>query len=252
MEILASARSAAEATELLQLDIDILDLKNPDEGSLGALPPWELSSIRRSVQWPIGFPTSTNSNGSTRKMPEVSIALGDLHYQPGTISLACAGVVGYEPDYIKLGMFKMGDPTEAVTVLRSAVRVVNESDHTSRIVAAGYGDWRRVESLPPWDLLAAAVAAEVPVVLLDTAGKTGQSLFDFMDMSELKGFVEQAHEVGLRVALAGALGESHLGTVSELGCDIIGVRGALCEGGNRKAGIDVERAGAFVQTVKSL
>ena len=59
--------------------------------------------------------------------------------------------------------------------------------------------------------------------------------------------MNQGHEAGLRVALAGSLKLEHARLLLELKPDIIGVRGAVCEGKDRKTRISPEKTRQFVQ-----
>ena len=65
-------------------------------------------------------------------------------------------------------------------------------------------------------------------------------------MEELKEFVDSSQEAGMRVALAGSLKLDHMDALKELGPDIIGVRGAVCEGKDRKTRISPEQTDHFV------
>jgi uncharacterized protein (UPF0264 family) len=72
--------------------------------------------------------------------------------------------------------------------------------------------------------------------MVDTAIKDGSTLFDHMSVDVCAEFVERGHEYGLLVALAGSVKENHLYDLSRIGTDIIGVRGAVCAGGDRNRG----------------
>jgi hypothetical protein len=119
-------------------------------------------------------------------------------------------------------------------------------------VAAGYGDYRCWGGLAPHDLLLAAAATGCEWVMLDTAIKQGQSLFDVMDLEELEAFVTAARQSGLRVALAGSLGLAHLPQLQQLRPDVVGVRGALCHHGCRSDEIDPERLSQFLASIRDL
>ncbi len=49
-------------------------------------------------------------------------------------------------------------------------------------------------------------------------------------------FVRLAHDAGLLAALAGSVKREDLALLTRIGTDIVGVRGAVCEGGDRNAG----------------
>jgi hypothetical protein len=87
--------------------------------------------------------------------------------------------------------------------------------------------------------------------MLDTALKDGKPLTDFLGAEELGGFIEAAHARGLSAALAGSLGVEELRALKRLKPDVLGVRGAACEGGDRRSGrISEERVRMLKQILE--
>jgi len=86
---------------------------------------------------------------------------------------------------------------------------------------------------------------------VDTAMKDGTTLFDALRVEEIAAFVQAARAAGLQVALAGSLQQAHLPLLTQLQPDVIGVRGALCEQGDRTTGITLGRVRAFMQAARS-
>jgi uncharacterized protein (UPF0264 family) len=80
-------------------------------------------------------------------------------------------------------------------------------------------------------------------VLLDTAvkhsGDPGSArvsgLFEVMSREHVSAWVRHAHDADLTVAVAGGLAGADLSVLRSLGADVVGVRGAACEGGDRLA-----------------
>jgi uncharacterized protein (UPF0264 family) len=83
----------------------------------------------------------------------------------------------------------------------------------------------------------AAKAAGAGAVMLDTALKDGRSLFENMSEAELRRFIALARAAGLKTALAGSVALKHLPLVRALAPDIIGMRGAVCLGGDRSRSV---------------
>jgi len=71
------------------------------------------------------------------------------------------------------------------------------------------------------------------LAMVDTAVKDGKTLFDFMDKDKLLEFNDKIHEYGLKSALAGSVKKEQLRLLYEIGCDVVGIRGAACTGGDR-------------------
>ena len=57
-----------------------------------------------------------------------------------------------------------------------------------------------------------------------------------MTYDELKSFVETSHNYNLKVALAGSVNASDIPLLEDINCDIMGVRGCVCTGGDRNNG----------------
>jgi (5-formylfuran-3-yl)methyl phosphate synthase len=224
MKLLVSVVDAAEARLAVAGGVDVVDVKNPAEGSLGAPAPGVIEAVRDVL--PAGVP--------------LSAALGDLPSLPGTAALAALGAARSGADYVKLGLWGPSNVEEAVAVLRAARAAV---DGPTRVVAVAYADAARVPSgpLPPADLVAAASAGGVDGCLLDTAVKDGRGLLSWLDADALTALVADAHAAGLEVALAGELRAEDLPVVRATGADIAGVRSAACRAGRRTAALDPER-----------
>lgn len=232
MKVLISPVSQDEAAAAVKGGADIIDIKNTREGSLGAQFPWVVRQITDFV----------HSHGLT-----ASATLGDLPFKPGTASLAAYGVAACGVDYIKAGLHGLNTFDQAVemmTAIRRAIRMVSD---TATVVASGYADYRRFDGLPLADLVRAARAAACDVVMVDTAIKDGKTLFDALSFEEIREFIEMGHEVELEVALAGSIKAQHADALIELGPDIIGVRGAVCEGPTRESRISADKTRSFVR-----
>lgn len=235
MQVLISPESIDEAVSIMGCKMDIIDVKNTAEGSLGAQFPWNTKKVVELAK----------SHGLI-----VSATLGDLPYKPGTASLAAYGCANTGAGYIKAGLHGAKTYQEAFEMMegvRKAVRMVSE---TATVVAAGYADWRRFGGLSTDDLVKAARDAKCDLVMVDTAIKDGKNLFDNMTVDEIKDFVRKGHEAGMRVALAGSVKAHHTDVLFECGCDVVGVRGAVCEdSSNRRTRISPKKTDEYVTLI---
>jgi uncharacterized protein (UPF0264 family) len=210
------ALDCAKAAEHL----DIVDVKKPDEGSLGANFPWVIREIRDAV--PVDKP--------------VSATVGDVPYKPGTVAQAALGAVVSGATYIKVGLYGCTTPDQGIAVMRAVVRAVKEHRPEALVVASGYADAHRIGCVNPLALPDIAARSGADAAMLDTAIKDGTRLFDHVAPDACAEFVRRAHAAGLLAALAGSVRQSDLGPLTRIGTDIVGVRGAVCEGGDRNAG----------------
>jgi (5-formylfuran-3-yl)methyl phosphate synthase len=231
MRLLVSPMNIDEARSALIGGADILDVKNPKEGSLGANFPWTIRQI------------ADMAGG----MVPISATIGDLDYKPGTASLAALGAAFSGADYIKAGMLGIRTADQAEDILSSIVKSVKEFDPRKKVVAAAYSDYKRVGSLSPMVLPEVAIKVGADLVMVDTAIKDGRSTFEFMSQSDLEDFINSAHICGEEVAIAGTIGFQHLEILKVLRPDIIGVRGIVC-GGDRQDTIKAE----LVEKLKEL
>jgi uncharacterized protein (UPF0264 family) len=207
---LASVRDAAEAEVALSARADIIDLKDPHQGALGALPLDTIATCVRSV---------------AGRAP-VSATIGDLPLygamiRDGVRATAAAGV-----DYVKLGLFPGGDTANCLSLLAAEAASV-------RLILVVFAD-----ALPDFDAVSAAARSGVSGIMLDTLGKDDGSLLDHLSFEALARFVTRAKTKGLAAGLAGSLGADHVPALLALRPDVLGFRGALCRGGSRNAAFD--------------
>jgi uncharacterized protein (UPF0264 family) len=226
MKLLVSVVDAREARLAAAAGADIVDVKNPAEGALGAASPAVIAGVRDAV--PPGLP--------------VSAAIGDMPDLPGTAALAALGAARSGATFVKVGLFGVSTAEDAVALLRMVRDGVAGVPGTV-VVAGAYADARRVPHGPlaPELLPGVAHAAGVGVCLLDTAVKDGRGLLEWLGPEALASLVAEAHAVGVQVALAGALRAEDLPVVRETGADIAGVRSAACGDGRRTGALDTGR-----------
>lgn len=214
MQLLISVVNAGEAQSAAAGGADIIDVKNPSEGALGANFPHIIRSIRH--QTPLALP--------------VSVAIGDAPNKPGATSLAALGAACCGVQFVKVGLYGTATTRQAVFLLREVCRAVRDYEADIKIIAAAYADAYKIGAFPVLESPTVAIEAEADGCLLDTAGKNGDSLFSHLEDGALHQFVQNCHKGGLICALAGSLTEADIPRISAIGPDIIGFRTAACEG----------------------
>jgi (5-formylfuran-3-yl)methyl phosphate synthase len=227
VKLLVSVVDAAEARAAAAAGADIVDVKNPAEGSLGAPTPAVIAGVRAAV--PAELP--------------VSAAIGDMPNLPGTAALAALGAARSGAAFVKVGLWGVSTEAEAVHLLRA----VGDATSDAVVVAAAYADARRVAHGPlaPELLPRVVHAAGVRACLLDTAVKDGRGLLEWLSPDALACLVDEAHAAGLQVALAGALRAEDLPVVAATGADIAGVRSAACGDDRRSGPLEAARVRAL-------
>lgn len=206
---LASVRNVAEAEIARLAGADIIDLKDPSRGALGAV---DLETARRVVDSIAG------------RVP-VSATIGDLPMQPEVIRDAVIERASCCVGYVKFGLFPGGEPQACFQALRPVALSV-------RLILVLFAD-----ALPTFDAVSAASDMGATGIMLDTAEKHAGSLFAYLDASSIASFVAHARTQGLIAGLAGSLKAADVPELLTFSPDLLGFRGALCRGG-RSASLD--------------
>jgi len=206
---LASVRDAEEAELALETGADIIDLKEPNRGALGAVDEKTVELCVRAV--------------AGRAC--VSATIGDLPMQAPTLREALRRHDASGVDFVKLGIFPDPDAERALLALADNPR--------DRLILVIFAD-----ALPSFDAVAAAARLNAKGVMLDTMSKGSGSLLDHLSLDLLAGFVATAKTHGLMVGLAGSLRTKHVESLLALRPDLLGFRGALCRDGARGASLD--------------
>ena len=206
---LASVRDVAEAEIARLAGADIIDLKDPAQGALGAVDPATARSVVDVI---------------AGRVP-VSATIGDLPMQAEAIRGAVIERASCGVDYVKFGLFPGGDPQACFAALRPIAPRV-------RLILVLFAD-----ALPSFDAVAAASHMGAAGIMLDTADKHAGSLLAHLDASDIASFVAHAKAQGLMAGLAGSLTAAAVPKLLTLSPDLLGFRGALCRG-RRSASLD--------------
>jgi uncharacterized protein (UPF0264 family) len=217
---LASVRDAAEAEMALACGADIIDLKDPSQGALGAV---SLDAIANTVRCVAG------------RAP-VSATVGDLPLDKATTGNAVRRTAATGLDYVKLGLFPDAKAEASTSLLAPEASRV-------RLILVIFAD-----ALPGFDAVETAAKLGATGVMLDTMGKAAGSLLEHLPLEVLAAFVAAAKAERLTVGLAGSLKAKHVPTLLTLRPDLLGFRGALCHGGSREAAFDPV-AGAAIRAL---
>ncbi|HTJ01359.1 MAG TPA: (5-formylfuran-3-yl)methyl phosphate synthase [Methylovirgula sp.] len=211
--MLASVADAAEAEIAIVEGADIIDLKDPQHGPLGALP---VAAVQAIV-------------AATAGRRFVSAVAGNLEMKPAVLADAVAALAATGADYVKIGFVPANNLAACIEALQPFAK-------RTRLIGVLFAD----QSLD-LDLLPRFAAAGFAGVMLDTATKGKGRLVSYLDIATLKTFVDACREVGLAVGLAGSLEAPDIARLLPLDPDFLGFRGALCSGRDRKARIDADQ-----------
>ena len=212
--LLASVSSPEEAALVAASGANIIDLKNPQNGALGALPVTTIRTIVNAL------------NG----VKPVSATIGDLPFVAEQISEPVIHTKESGVDIIKIGVF--GDASNRDT-LAFLARLAQKG---SRFVLVYFA-----EDLPEKIDFAFLRTCGIYGVMIDTRNKHDGNLRAKISMERLEYFCQGARSSGLLCGLAGSLKATDIPALLTLQPDYLGFRGALCEDGKRSEVIN-ERA----------
>jgi uncharacterized protein (UPF0264 family) len=204
--LLACVSNDREAVMALAGGADIIDLKEPANGALGA--------VAHAIQLQV-------VQRVAGRCP-VSATIGDLPMVAETLSRAIAATANTGVDIVKVGLPQLEQHRECLQVL---------SDNAARgiqIVAVLFAEHR-----PALQLLDELAQSGCRGAMLDTADKSSGHLRSLIDQASLSAFVRHARGLGLLSGLAGSLTIADIEPLMQLNPDYLGFRGALCEAGVR-------------------
>jgi uncharacterized protein (UPF0264 family) len=174
----------------------------------------------------------------------ISAALGDrgLDVADRAVAASRAGAT-----FVKVGFADTRRPHQLAEDVAAIAQVVE----SSALVLVAYADFDRANAPRPDEILRLADRVDAAGVLLDTFDKNGHSLTRLLNARSLASFVGQAKKAGRLVALAGRLTRDDIDLVIDTGADVLGFRGAACEGG-RSGAVTSARVRALHDQVKGM
>lgn len=219
--LLVSVTDMEDTLAALQGGADIIDVKDPGEGPLGAPPLRKAMAICHAVR--------------TWGGRQVSLALGEFPGRPRAAGFAAYAAASCRPDYIKIGFPGFVSREEATATLLEALdgaRLAWEKGCTGGtppgVVAVAYADF--LERWSPEELVELAHRAGATGCLIDTWDKRGPGLLGWLKEPQLTSFARACRDRGLLCALAGRLTADDLPRVARSGAHVIGVRSGVCRG----------------------
>lgn len=208
---LASVRSADEAMIAVQGGVDIIDLKEPEQGALGAVP----FKVMREVVGKV--------NGERL----ISATVGDLPCEPLRVADMVRRVAETGVDFVKVGLFEP-DNENVEDLLWAISRQASKG-----IIMVVFAD-----KYPGDQIIDQVADAGLTGIMLDTADKSLGSLRDVMSDQQIAQFIARAKEHNLITGLAGSLRKNDISPLMQHQPDYLGFRGALCSGHDRKTDLD--------------
>ncbi|MGL4424422.1 MAG: (5-formylfuran-3-yl)methyl phosphate synthase, partial [Gemmataceae bacterium] len=207
------------AAVALAAGADLIDVKEPNKGSLG---PAEAEIVAAVLETVGG------------KVP-VSAALGE--WTPNALVEAHWHLELPLP-FIKWGLAGYAHtPGWGEDLLDTRRQVPARTE----VVLVSYVDHKKAKTVAPAEVVKFAKRYRYKAVLFDTYLKDAKTLLNHTDVAELAEWIEPLKSAGILVALGGSLKFEQIKSLRPLAPDYFAVRGAVCLGGAREADLDPNR-----------
>jgi len=216
--LLVSVRDAVEGELALAAGADLIDIKEPNNGPLGAASPAIVESVLGAIggRAPVSAALGELADWADSPWARCDWAAIAPRAAAGGLALAKLGLAGCAAD-------PRWRETWRAAIARQPARTAP--------VAVVYADWRTAVAPAPEAVLQQAQRLGCRAVLVDTFDKTGGRLSDHWPLDGVADFVRQVRSSGQKVVLAGSLALECLPEVLALEPDYLAVRGAVCVGG---------------------
>ncbi len=200
--LLASVKSPAEANIVLTAGVDVIDLKDPSAGALGAL---SIEVVKTTLDTIAGRTLTSATVGDLRSTSNI------LHDRVN--SFAATGV-----DFVKVGFFTRSN-------LQPYLRLLSPlADADTKLIGVFFADLE-----PDLTRLQNIASAGFTGVMIDTAEKHSGGLLRHLTIQKLARFVHDAKQLGLLTGLAGALKLTDIPQLMGVNPDYLGFRTLLCD-----------------------
>lgn len=236
--LLISVRSVEEARVAMESGADIIDVKEPGKGSLGAASRTTLEDVARYVDY---------------RVP-LSAALGEW-YQTQELSFPSS----YQ--WAKIGFSQCSNGSDRGRGWKHWIHV-QQVIWPTRLIGVVYADRLRAGA-PGFDTVFDWIGSTMhlpkhpslitgkPGLLIDTAIKDGRGLLSWMSVKRLQRIQRQCQTRGILLALAGSLTLQDVCVLRrDVLPDVVAVRGAACAGGERALRVQAERVRSLRQCLR--
>jgi (5-formylfuran-3-yl)methyl phosphate synthase len=240
-QLLVSVRNAVEAIAAIEGLADIVDVKEPAHGSLGCAIPEIIGKVAAAVR-----------SQRDAALP-LSLALGELaEWRDGNKTPLRDAISTAQPQFLKLGLSGAGSLQNSDPWIGEWQGVRDAISGPHVWVAVAYADHENADSPTAESVLQAAIETKCGILLIDTYAKNGTSLLDHLTLNQLFAIRQATARHGLKLALAGRVTLSSLSPLVSIQADIIAVRSAVCENGDRTSSISRELVSEFRVAVHSM
>ena len=213
-QLLISVKNVAEAQLALAAGVDIIDLKDPNSGALGAL---DLPMTKEIVGLLRGH--------LNLSVVQISATVGEQHVNVNALMDDIQDRVNLGVDIIKIEVSDIFQAADFYTQISVFTKT------NVKIVAVFFAD-----GAVDLDLLPILKNAGFYGAMLDTKNKY-ENLLQVQSQAALQLFTQSCHQYQLESGLAGSLQPQHVDKLIESSATYIGFRGGVCENSQRTSAL---------------
>ena len=208
-QLLISVKNVEEALIAKHTGVDIVDLKDPDVGALGAL---DVGVVRQIV---------TEMESTLL----ISATVGEHHDSVEALLRDVQLYASLGVDVVKVAVSDLFQQKNFLT------EVLQLTSKGIKIVAVFFADKN-----PNLNLISKLEKSGFYGAMMDTSKKSF-SLLTVQSERQLKGFLDLSKQYQLVSGLAGSLGREEVTTLLRLQPEFIGMRGGVCQNQDRKSAL---------------
>ena len=216
--LLISLRKLDELSEEIVNEVDILDLKDPLKGSIGA---WDLQDIKKVIL-------------RCKNKIQISATLGDIFINDEFL-IKLKQFDKLNLDYIKFGLL-----STSIKNLFDKIKFLGERKFKTKLVCVVFVDISYHLKLV-YKNLELFDACGIKYIMLDTFNKNNGGLLTFCNISNLDKFISKCKKFDIKIGLAGSLKETQIPGIMKLKPNILGFRSAICKFNKRMSEVDTRK-----------
>ncbi len=218
-KLLVSVTNVEEALIALDAGVDIIDLKDPKVGALGALPANIILEVTTAID----------------KRAVISATVGENHSDIAGLIKTIGQTSALGVDVIKIAM-NMRLANDLLDVVDFLYLVKKLTKNNIKLVAVLFADHN----------LELNVLSKLKVLgfygaMLDTAHKNGKNLIYYQPIEALTSFIELCLQYQFVTGLAGSLYVDSVIELVNLKPNYLGFRGGVCHDFKRQSNLDKEK-----------
>ncbi len=228
LNILISFRSIDEVSEECLKYVDILDLKDPEKGAIGA---WKIDNLKKIIS---NFGNKIKISATLGDEEEVYKILNKLEIFDSL-----------RLDYIKFGIF-----TNDIKQLKLLLNSIKKNNFQTELVPVIFVENEFLRNFLHENIEQFKMFG-YNFLLLDTYSKDAGNIFEICSQDYLRTLLKQSSLNSLNIGLAGKLNFSNIPQLVKLQPKIVGFRSAVCLDENRKKELSVTKLKKLYYSITS-